>query len=152
MKLYEDCFKDVDRALALGYPKSQQLYNLHLRKAKCLKFLGKDYAECVAEAFKVTFLLKCQILFIVKIFFQAIKENNVSDMERLNDLVLSKMKEPEPVYKGVPIVNKWKIPELSYGQNREVPSFSSAASLVHNEHFGRHLLANRKIDTGNFLN
>jgi hypothetical protein len=55
MKLYEDCFKDVDRALALGYPKNQQLYNLHLRKAKCLKFLGKDYTECMAEAIKVLF-------------------------------------------------------------------------------------------------
>jgi SET and MYND domain-containing protein 4 len=53
MKLYEDCIKDVDRALALGYPKSQEIYSLHLRKAKCLKFLGKDYAECVADAIKV---------------------------------------------------------------------------------------------------
>jgi hypothetical protein len=63
------------------------------------------------------------------------------------------MKEPEPVFNGsLPIINQWKIPELSYGQNPEVPSFSSAASLAHSKEFGRHFLANREIDTGNFIN
>jgi hypothetical protein len=44
---------DIDRALHSGYPKSQKLYGLHLRKAKCLKFLKKDYAGCLADALKV---------------------------------------------------------------------------------------------------
>jgi len=73
-------------------------------------------------------------------------------MQRLKDLVLNKMKDPEPVFTRLPIVNKWKIPELSFGKNPEVPSFSSAVTLVHSDHFGRHLLANRTIDTGNFFN
>lgn len=53
MKIYDDCIKDIDRALDLGYPKNQQLYSLHLRKAKCLKFLGKDYADCLDDAMQV---------------------------------------------------------------------------------------------------
>jgi hypothetical protein len=74
-------------------------------------------------------------------------------MQRLKDSVLAKMKEPEPVFKGaLPIINNWKVPELRYGQNPEVPSFSSAATVAHSKEFGRHLLANRKIDTGNFMN
>jgi hypothetical protein len=52
-KLFEDCIKDIDRALFSGYPKKQQLYSLYLRKAKCLKFLNKDYADCLAQAMKV---------------------------------------------------------------------------------------------------
>jgi hypothetical protein len=53
MNFYEDCIKDIDRALASGYPKLQNLYNLHLRKAKCLKFLKKDHLGCLADATKV---------------------------------------------------------------------------------------------------
>jgi hypothetical protein len=56
MKCYKDCVRDIDRALVLGYPKIQQLYSLHLRKAKCLKFLGKDFADCLDEAMKVSSL------------------------------------------------------------------------------------------------
>jgi hypothetical protein len=53
MKLYEECIKDIDRALVCGYPKKQQLYSLYLRKAKCLKFLKKDYVGCLADVMKV---------------------------------------------------------------------------------------------------
>jgi hypothetical protein len=53
MNLFEDCIKDIDRALDAGYPKKQQLYSLYLRKAKCLKFLEKDYVDCLAETMKV---------------------------------------------------------------------------------------------------
>ena len=53
MKYYEDCIKDIDRSLAAGYPKLQNLYLLYVRKAKCMKFLNEDYADCLADAFKV---------------------------------------------------------------------------------------------------
>jgi len=43
----------IDRALVCGYPKKQQLYSLYLRKAKCLKFLKKDYVGCLADVMKV---------------------------------------------------------------------------------------------------
>jgi hypothetical protein len=60
------------------------------------------------------------------------------------------MEEPEPVMKvKLPKANKkWKLPELNYGQNPEVPSFSSAVSVCHSKEFGRHLIANRDINTG----
>jgi hypothetical protein len=53
MRLYEECIKDIDRALVCGYPKKQQIYSLYLRKAKCLKFLKKDYIGCLADVMKV---------------------------------------------------------------------------------------------------
>jgi hypothetical protein len=62
------------------------------------------------------------------------------------------MKEAEPVFNVyVPKPNnEWKLPELSYGQNPEVPSFSTAVSLEYNKKLGRHLIANREIKTGNW--
>jgi hypothetical protein len=58
VKMFEDCIEDINRALAAGYPKEQQLYSLYLRKAQCLKFLDKDYADCLAEAIMVCNFLK----------------------------------------------------------------------------------------------
>jgi hypothetical protein len=71
---------------------------------------------------------------------------------KLSELVKLKMEEPEPVFKvKLPKPNNdWKLPELSYGQNPEVPAFSSAVSLEYNKKLGRHLIANREINTGNF--
>jgi len=63
--------------------------------------------------------------------------------------VLIKMEEPMPdLNEKLPEANVWKLPELSYGQNSEVPSFSSAINLVYNKEVGRHLIANRNINTG----
>jgi hypothetical protein len=71
---------------------------------------------------------------------------------KLSELVLSKMEEPMPELKEkLPEANIWKLPELSYGQNSEVPSFSSAINLMYSKKFGRQLIANRNIDTGILL-
>jgi hypothetical protein len=51
----------------------------------------------------------------------------------------------------LPKPNIWKLPALSYGQNPEVPCFSSALSLLHNKELGRHVIANRNINTGMLL-
>jgi hypothetical protein len=59
------------------------------------------------------------------------------------------MEEPMPDLKEkLPKANIWKLPELSYGKNPEVPSYSSAINLVHSKEFGRHVLADRNINTG----
>jgi hypothetical protein len=96
--------------------------------------------------------IKVYILIVFSKLYQAIRENNEGEVKKLKALVGAEMKKPEPVFEGsLPVIHQGMIPELSYGQNPEVPSFSSAASLVHNDHYGRHLLANREIDTGNSL-
>jgi hypothetical protein len=48
----------------------------------------------------------------------------------------------------IPIGNIWKLPELSYGKNPEAPCYSSAINLMYSHKFGRHLIANRNINTG----
>jgi hypothetical protein len=82
---------------------------------------------------------------------KAIIENSKNDeIKRLSELVRSKMEDPpEPDLKEkLPEPNNWKLPELSYGQNPEVPSFSSAVNLEYSTELGRHLIANRNINTG----
>jgi hypothetical protein len=43
------------------------------------------------------------------------------------------------------------LPELSYGKNPEVPSYSSAVNLEYNKKVGRHFIANRDINAGIFI-
>jgi hypothetical protein len=80
---------------------------------------------------------------------KAIEEHNKGDCDMLKVKVLSKMKDPEPVFNmELPKPNKIKLPPLSYGPSDEVPSFSSAVSIAHSKELGRHLVANRPINTG----
>jgi hypothetical protein len=66
-------------------------------------------------------------------------------------LALAKMEEPEPVQKPKMIkANISKKPELSYGCNPQVPSFSSAIFIEYSKKFGRHVVANRDINTGRY--
>jgi hypothetical protein len=71
----------------------------------------------------------------------------------ISEQVLRKMEEPEPPcdkfdYNTLTDPDDWKKPSLSYGSNPAVPSFSSALSIDHNEQLGRHVVANRNINTG----
>jgi hypothetical protein len=72
------------------------------------------------------------------------------EAKKLSELVLSKMEEPPvpDLKEKLPKANIWKLPELSYGQNPEVPSFSSAINLENSKELGRHILANKNINTG----
>jgi hypothetical protein len=83
------------------------------------------------------------------LFFKAIDFYNKDDQQRPDVQLI--MLNPQPVYKGeLPTPNNnWNLPELMNGQNAEVPSISSAASVKHNKNLGRHLVANRNIETGN---
>jgi hypothetical protein len=59
------------------------------------------------------------------------------------------MELPEPpLMEELPKPNNWKLPEPSYGRNNEVPCFSSALSLEHSKELGRHVIANKNINTG----
>jgi hypothetical protein len=67
----------------------------------------------------------------------------------LKTIVIAKLKDPEPVFNmDLPKSNNWNLPDLSYGPSAEVPSFSSAVSMVYSKELGRHLVANRSINTG----
>jgi hypothetical protein len=41
--------------------------------------------------------------------------------------------------------------KLSYGTNKEAPSFSNAVAIEFDEKFGRHLIATRDINTGELV-
>jgi len=57
MKLYEDCLKDIERAITLGYPENKQPF-LYLRKAKCFKYLGQDFEISLEKAKQVSFFIQ----------------------------------------------------------------------------------------------
>jgi len=76
-------------------------------------------------------------------------KNNSEDSE-LHVKIVKEMEQAEPVFAtALPQPNEWTLPSLSYGPSEEVPSFSSAVNLEHSKELGRHLVANRDIETGN---
>jgi len=79
----------------------------------------------------------------------AIEEYNKNDSKALKAKVFSKLEDQEPIFNiDLPKPNKWKLPDLSQGPSEEVPSFSSAVSIAYSKELGRHLVANRPINTG----
>jgi len=54
MNLYEDCLKDIDRAISHNYPDNLK-YKLLARKARCLKYLGRDFAEAEKKVEDVSY-------------------------------------------------------------------------------------------------
>ncbi|XP_059471210.1 SET and MYND domain-containing protein 4-like isoform X2 [Neocloeon triangulifer] len=135
MKLYKDCMKDIDRALRSGFPENLR-WKLFLRKARCLKYLGQDHEPALQEAIQVI-------------------ENSDFPLEMKKQLVEAAKPEvdkDEPSYENkLPEPHLWALPDLSYGVNSEVPSFSNAVSLQYNKDIGRHLVANQAIQTGDVL-
>lgn len=83
---------------------------------------------------------------------QAVDDHNKGKTrDELRTRVRSKMDDPEPDFThNMPIANKWKLPELIYGQSAEIPCFSSAVTLAYTKDLGRHLVANRDLDTGRY--
>jgi hypothetical protein len=86
---------------------------------------------------------------------QAINDHNSNDDEakRLTEIVLCQLEDPAvPELKAkLPKASILKLPELSYGKNPEVPSYSSAVNLEYNKKVGRHFIANRDINAGIFI-
>jgi len=81
-----------------------------------------------------------------------VKKHNKEDVcARLKAELAKEMELPEPVLATrLPQSNEWTLPPLSYGTSKEVPSFSSAVDLQYNEKFGRHIVANRDLNTGTY--
>jgi len=79
-----------------------------------------------------------------------IEKHNKEDVcARLKAELAKEMELPEPVLATrLPQSNEWTLPSLSYGASKEVPSFSSAVDLQYDKQFGRHIVANRDLNTG----
>jgi len=78
------------------------------------------------------------------------KHNTDDDSARLKAAFIKEMEQPEPVFViDLPQPNEWTLPSLSYGLSEEVPCFSSAVSVHYSKQLGRHLVANRDLNTGN---
>jgi len=54
MTLYGECLRDIDRAISHNYPDNVK-YKLFARKARCLKYLGRDFADAEKKVYGVNF-------------------------------------------------------------------------------------------------
>ncbi|XP_078036028.1 protein-lysine N-methyltransferase SMYD4 [Augochlora pura] len=97
---YEECIRDVDRALVLPYPDHLKA-KLYMRKAESLK---------------------------------AMQKKKIS-LEHTNNTEL----------------NNKSCPFEIESYNKEIPCASDAISLIYNEDYGRHIVANRKINAGEVI-
>lgn len=126
---FEECVRDIDRALDLPYPDDRR-YNLVRRKAKCLKKINKLEMDKLCEDAR-----------------QSIEKLTISDekKELLEEKIVNATKVP-PLIKVERKVPKADLPKFIPHKN--IPSASSAVEIKYSHQFGKHLVANRKINAG----
>ncbi|OXU16761.1 hypothetical protein TSAR_010123 [Trichomalopsis sarcophagae] len=132
LKKYEQCVRDINRALELNYPDTLKA-NLLRRKAKCLKLLGKPEAEDVCEE--------------AKRWLQNIKLND-KNKEQLEHKIQTATQITE-LPKVEDISSKKSL--LKFKRHERISCASDAIDLKYDEANGRHTVANRDINVGEIL-
>ncbi|XP_054004204.1 SET and MYND domain-containing protein 4-like isoform X2 [Hylaeus anthracinus] len=135
---YEECIRDIDRALSLAYPNHLKA-KLHMRKIECLMVLKHPNTEdAVKEA------------------EQWLEKTSLTDVnsKKLNDKLDSLKRMPRS-YNSKSEYNanhktETPLPEMKT-RNAEIPCASDAITLKYNEQYGRHVVAARKINPGEVI-
>lgn len=128
---YEESILDIDRALSIPEFSLPFIAKLLIRKGQCwLAIDGNKATEIFNEA--------------KRIIDQIQNVEGVMLLKRLQEVCNPKKALPRNV-KNPPL----KFPEFS--RSKEIPCMSDALNLTYNETYGRHLIANRNIKTGEFL-
>ncbi|XP_014215994.1 SET and MYND domain-containing protein 4-like [Copidosoma floridanum] len=129
---FEECIRDIDRALKGNYPDKLRP-NLLIRKAKCLKILGReeDFNEVYKEISSL--LRRLDISDEVKEILEMRINSTVNKIDELLKLKDTSVKPP------------------SFVPHIYIPSASEVLDLKFNEKFGRHYVATRDIKPGECL-
>lgn len=130
LQKYKECDQDINRAMALDYPK-KLVPKLLIRKISCYKFFDVQDQESL------------------RVFVKDKLEEVEADSQEEEKLMVM-MKD----LKGHPIngVIKRKSLDLSnIGRNSRYPYASDALKVVYDEKFGRHVIAARDIRPGEIL-
>ncbi|XP_059485308.1 SET and MYND domain-containing protein 4-like [Neocloeon triangulifer] len=133
---FEDCLKDISRALAHDYPDNLK-YKLYIREAKCL-FINPElgsWHECLLRAQDVVIDRK--------------SKKEVSEL--LQNGFFSKKERHFELHKNLRPNLTSKVPPLSYGVSDTVPCLSSAVAIAYNVQLGRHLVAKRDLEIGDVV-
>ncbi|XP_043261262.1 SET and MYND domain-containing protein 4-like [Colletes gigas] len=135
---YKECIQDIDRALALTYPNNLKA-KLYIRKVECLKVLQHPNTENT-----------------IKEAQQWLEKMSLNDIncKKLNDKLICIKKMPKLCNSKIESDKKHKsespFPEIKT-RNTEIPCASDALTLKYNEQYGRHVVANRKINPGEVI-
>jgi tetratricopeptide (TPR) repeat protein len=128
--LLQACVCDVQRALLHGYPDNLR-YKIVLRQAHCYVQLGMREKA-------VTTMAKAEVM---------IDKADISTRQR-QELKSQVTKSQTSSCDFIPAPLP---PDLSYGINEEISVMSSCVALRYNESRGRHLVATRHIQPGQFM-
>ena len=135
---YEECVQDTDRALALPYPDNLK-FKLYLRKAECIKALKNSGLEDT-----------------IKEAQQWLERISLDERLRkdINEKLVSIKRAPKSHKSKKRNVMKRKsecpLPKLQ-ARSTEVPCATDAVAVDYNKHYGRHVVATRKINPGEII-
>ena len=133
---YEECIRDIERALKLSYPDHLRA-NLLCRKAKCLKILGNIEAEKICEEAR-----------------DWLADLNLTDEKK------EKLEKKINYTTNVLGSEKFQLNNDTKALNINLPKITShkkftfasdAIDIKYNEDRGRHLVVNRDVDPGEVL-
>lgn len=132
---YEDCIKDIERAISLNFPENL-VYKLLARQGECLQAVGK-----LEDALKI--FLNAQ----EKLKVSGLNEERLTEqMKLISDMIL-KCKNCKTLF-CKEVDNGTKAPNKSYGQNEEITCASSCVRIEYSPYIGRHLCATQDIMPG----
>lgn len=133
LEKYDDCIKDIDRALNLKIPNTSKT-GLYKRKGLCQRALGiPDFESSLQEA----------LVWLDKLGMseEQMNKTRVKLEEECTSL---------PLAKSLVNVAQYPVPEI-HSPSSEAPCASDAVAIKYSEKYGRHLVATRKIKPGELL-
>ncbi|CAG5101017.1 Similar to SMYD4: SET and MYND domain-containing protein 4 (Gallus gallus) [Cotesia congregata] len=134
-RLFEDSLKDIDRAMAIGYPDHLK-GALYLRRAKNLLSLDPkmrpEVQEAIAEA-------------------RRLMDKVDVDSEKKIDKALKKLRQKDSFSEPYKKWDSHKFLPPVPNDNPLIPRASGGIALNYNEEFGRHVIATRDIKAGETL-
>lgn len=134
LEKFEECIRDIDRALSLKYPDRLKT-KVYERKGLCLTKLGRSGADSSFEE---------ALTWVDKTNLSGAKMDK--RRSELNKLILT----PNTVAERPKNAVKFSLPEIST-TNSEIPCASDGVAIKYSEKFGRHLVATREIKPGELL-
>ncbi|XP_015109946.1 SET and MYND domain-containing protein 4 [Diachasma alloeum] len=139
VKLYEDCLKDVERAVKLAYP-PDLMAKLMLIKTRALASLYDLDSIIVEKAIEETKALAKQM--------NGYRRGPIT--HALNQIVSGKVKRADQFVKWN---DEGHLPDFPPGHvdNPEIPGASDAIAIRYSGKYGRHIVATRDIDVGEVL-
>ncbi|XP_039288766.1 SET and MYND domain-containing protein 4 [Nilaparvata lugens] len=139
LKQYDECLKDIDRALSGYYPDNLR-YKLYERKGKCFKFTGDNESARENYIKSQEWLAKSNLKKDKQASYNSSLELSLSDLDKdCENMVVVRLGQLSEKL------------ELSFPPNDEILCACDALKIEYSEEFGRHVVATKDILPGQIL-